>query len=114
MDNKVSSELQAIHFNIVSSHQGKNDKLAWKRKVKKMEGLISDISHYEEEILKIVMAKQPIMDDINKLRIEMVRDCIHPKDHLVHHGTYITCKFCERNISIPRIPQTAVESSDDE
>jgi hypothetical protein len=113
---RVTPELQAKHIAAVSSHHGKNEKLAWKRKIKKMEGIIAEIGKFEEQILEIVKQKQPLMDDIALLRAEMVRECIHPRDHLVHMGTMLTCKFCNNNISIPRIfSQTLkVEESEDE
>lgn len=116
-ENALTPELQNTHINIVSSHQGKNEKLAWKRKIKKMEGFIAELGDYEEAILELVKAKQPTIDDINKLRLEMVRDCIHPKDHLLHHGTHLECKFCNRKISIPKIAKVTTMSdldSDDE
>ena len=99
----VTPELAAKHIAAVAAHHGKNEKLAWKRKVKKMMGLIQDVGVVEQEILELVLKKQPTLDEIAILRAEMTKECIHPKDHLVHLGTYLVCKFCDRKISIPRI-----------
>lgn len=98
-----SVEEQAKHISAVAAHHGKNEKLAWKRKVKKMDGLFSQLHVFEERILAIVKEKEPLMDDVALLRSEMVKECIHPKDHLVHMNTHLLCKFCEKKISIPRI-----------
>lgn len=99
----VAPELAAKHIAAVAAHHGKNEKLAWKRKIKKMAGLIESVAVVEEEILTLVLKKQPTLDEIAILRAEMVKECIHPKDHLAHLDSYLLCKFCDRKISIPRI-----------
>lgn len=99
----TTPQLAARHIAAVAAHHGKNEKLAWKRKVKKMMGLISEVGVFEQQILELIRNKQPILDDIAVLRSEMMKECIHPKDHLVHHDSYLFCKFCEKKISIPRI-----------
>lgn len=99
----VTAELAAKHIAAVAAHHGKNEKLAWKRKVKKMMGLIEQVGFVEQEILELSLKKQPTLDEISVLRAEMIKECIHPKDHLVHLGTCLLCKFCENKISIPRI-----------
>lgn len=103
MQEELTPELIAKQLSTVALHHGKNEKLAFNRKIKKMEGLIESIRDYEQMILDIVKNKQPIADDIRELRAEMVKECIHPKDHLIHCGTYIFCKFCEKKISLPRL-----------
>jgi hypothetical protein len=99
----VTQELALRHINAVAAHHGKNEKLAWKRKVKKMTGLICDVGIIEQQILELIAEKQPTLDAIAMLRAEMTKECIHPKDHLVHLTSYLLCKFCENKISIPRI-----------
>lgn len=74
------------------------EKLSWRRKLKKLEALVDDLRPYEEEILKLHQEKMPIMDKIEKLRRVMIDECIHPKDQLVHKGTHIECKFCDKII----------------
>lgn len=109
----LTAEQQAKHINAVAAHHGKNEKLAWKRKVKKMEGLFTQLRVFEERILAIVKEKEPLMDDVALLRSEMVKECIHPKDHLVHLNTYLLCKFCEKKISIPRILKEEAPEADE-
>lgn len=99
----VSPELAAKHLATVSSFCGKNAKLAWNRRVKKMNELIEQVRLYEDRILEIVREKQPFLDEVSELRNEMMKECIHPKDQLVHIGTYIHCRFCEKKISLPRM-----------
>lgn len=99
----VTPELAAKHIQAVSSYHGKNAKLTWNRKIKKMQALIEDVGVFERQILEMSLLKQPILDQIAVLRNEMVKECIHPKDHMYHAGTFLVCKFCDKNISIPRI-----------
>lgn len=103
----VTPELAAKHIQAVSSYHGKNAKLTWNRKIKKMKGLIDELAVFEERILNITLEKQPVLDEIAELRNEMVKECIHPKDHVYHAGTFLVCKFCNKNISIPRILPSA-------
>jgi len=74
------------------------EKLSWRRKLKKLEGLVDELRPYEEKILKLYEDKLPIMDKLEKLRQVMVEECIHPKDQLVHKGTHLECKFCDKII----------------
>jgi hypothetical protein len=108
----VTPALAKLHINAVVSHHGKNEKLAWKRRVKKMMGLIDEMKVVDEQILELSRSKQPTIDEVALLRSEMVKECIHPRDHLVHAGTFLLCKFCERRISIPRILPLEVEDSE--
>lgn len=74
------------------------EKLAWRRKLKKMETYLEDLQPFEDRILEIYMEKQPLMDKIEKVRQEMTEECIHPKEYLVHRGTHVECKFCNKLI----------------
>lgn len=85
-------------INSVTRFPSNADKLAWRRKMDKMQGLLEELSPVEEEIFKLYEKKIPIMDKISELRKVMVSECIHPKDHLVHKGTHIECKFCNKII----------------
>jgi hypothetical protein len=90
------------HLDAVASLSPKAEKLAWKRKEKKMQGFVEDIGKIEDQILALVKEKMPLDDEISELREIMVKDCIHQKSDLAHLGTHIVCKFCERKLSIPR------------
>ena len=79
------------------------EKLAWRRKLKKMESYIEDEARpLEDKILALYREKLPIMDKIEKLRQVMVDECIHPKEYLIHKGTHIECKFCGKSIKPKR------------
>lgn len=77
----------------------KNDaKLAWRRKKKKLEEVLEELKPYEDKILALYEERVPIMDKMEKIRQAMVVECIHPKDQLVHKGTHVECKFCDKII----------------
>lgn len=82
----------------VSGFANNAEKLSWRRKLKKMHQLIDDLRPFEEEILRLHAKKQPIMDKIQKIRNSMSEECIHPKEYLVHRGTHVECKFCNKLI----------------
>ena len=88
-------------FEMISNHADRSEKTAWKRKHENMQKLIGTLKPIEEKILKIIYEeKQPILDQINELRNEMVKECIHPFDFLVEKDGYVECKFCNKKIKI--------------
>lgn len=91
-------------FEYVSKVKHKNERLAWKRKYEKMQTLIKEkMEPLNEEALKIIEKKQLVLDELTPLRLQLVKECVHPKEFLVHMGTHITCKFCDSNLSLPSI-----------
>lgn len=86
----------------ISNFQDKNIILSWKRKMKKMTTLIESLTPIQDKILALLEEKQPITDEIEVLRLEMVKSCIHPIDLLQHKGNYIECKFCNAKIVLNR------------
>jgi len=89
-------------FEKISNFADRSEKTAWKRKLANMEKLIEDLEPIQQKILNIIKEeKQPILDQIQMLRKEMVNECIHPYEHLVLKDGYIECKFCNKRISIP-------------
>jgi len=89
-------------FETISNHANRSEKTAWKRKLANMEKLIEQIRPIEEKILDIIKdEKQPILDDIQALRQEMIKECVHPFEHLVQKDGYVECKFCNRRIRVP-------------
>jgi GTP1/Obg family GTP-binding protein len=100
----IDKQLDAI-----SKHADKNERLAWIRKMKKLQELVTTLEPFEQQIFEIIMKKQPIVDEINDIRNELVKVCIHPKDSLAHLDTHAICKFCNRKISLPE-----VDTGDDE
>jgi hypothetical protein len=85
---------------VVSKQSHKNDKLAWARKRKKLEEMVEELQPLESQILDLMAKKQVHLDEITALRMMMIRECIHPQESLVHHGTYIDCKFCGNKLGI--------------
>jgi len=94
---------QAVERNLfesISNHADRSEKTAWKRKLANMEKLIEKLRPIEEKILNIIKdEKQPMLDEIQALRQVMVKDCIHPYEHLVQKDGYVECKFCNRRIN---------------
>lgn len=84
----------------------KNERIAFARKVKKMEELTESLEPIEAKILEIVLnEKYPIMDEIEELRATMIKECVHPKEFLVFHSyegesPYVECKFCNAKLVV--------------
>lgn len=92
---------ESLIKNKVSSISTRNEKIAWNRKMVKMEKLIAKLLPIEERILEIIKEeKYPLMDEIEKVRKTMVSECIHPKEYLIIDPdcTHAHCKFCGKNI----------------
>lgn len=86
----------------ISKNKHKNERLSWKRKFDKMQLIIAEIQPIEAAILKLSLEKDKVVNQITELRHQMVKECIHPRDHLIHMGSYISCKFCNVNLSLPK------------
>lgn len=81
---------------------GKKSK-SWDSEVKVLETLVEKANELSDNLLLLREAQLLKIEEIMQLREVMVKDCIHPADHLVHFGTHIRCKFCETKLSIPKI-----------
>ena len=86
----------------VANIKDKNEKLSWTRRQKKIEEMAIEMQPIEDQILALTAQRQEVLDKIQVLRKQMVKECIHPKNSLVHKETYIECKFCNAKLSIPR------------
>ena len=100
MARELDEEQAKRELDNVAKFSDKNQRLAWRRKRLKMDDLLEKIRPYEEQILEVILKKQEIMDDIEKVRQTMVKECVHPADYLVHKGNHILCKFCKNKIVI--------------
>lgn len=83
----------------------KNERIAFTRKLKKIQELVESLEPIEAKILDIVLnEKYPIMDQIQELRTTMIKECVHPKDQLVYHNNgeeeYVECKFCNAKLMV--------------
>lgn len=88
-------------FEKIANHSNRSEKTAWKRKLTNMEKLIEQLRPVEEKILDIMrIEKQPLLDKVQVLRLEMVKECIHPFEHLVQKDGHVECKFCNRRIVV--------------
>jgi hypothetical protein len=97
---------ERLELNAVNMMALKHEKLHWNRLHEKMGKYLEKIKPLEEKIFEIQKLREPILDDIDFLRIEMVDFCVHPKDLLIHKGDHILCKFCNKKLSIPTIKRT--------
>lgn len=96
MEKDVKQKLE-----VVSNFANRSEKTSWNRKLDNMVKLMAKLSPIEDEILEIIKTKkQPLLDQINKLRSTMVNECIHPIEQLVDHNNHIECKFCNRRFNI--------------
>lgn len=100
---ELTPEVMNKQLDTIAKHADKNERISWNRKMSKLHDLVDAVAPFEERIMQILLEKQPLVDQINDLRAEMVRDCVHPKDMLVHHATSAECKFCNRKISLPNV-----------
>lgn len=98
----TTTDKQEEQLDFIAKYKHKNERLSWKRKNDKMQEIIKELEPIEAEALILLTAKQEIMERIQELRKIMVKECIHPRDCLVHMGEYIACKFCNTNLSLPR------------
>lgn len=86
---------------VIAKGTNKNEKLAWARKRKKLDEIISGkLQPIQDKILELHREKQTVLDEVAELREIMVSDCVHPPEYLVHHGVVIECKFCLKKITI--------------
>lgn len=99
-DNRSQQERE---LKIASNIKDKNEKLSWTRRQRKIESMVEELEPLNEQLVELLAKRQEMLDKITALRKQMVKECVHPKDNLVHMGTYIKCKFCNSNLSIPRI-----------
>lgn len=85
-----------------SNIKHKNDKLSWSRRQTKVEEMVEAMRPIEDKIMEYTAQRQEILDKVQEVRKQMVKECIHPRNSLVHKGTHIVCKFCNAKLSIPR------------
>ena len=89
----------------ITAIKPKNERMAFKRKMVKLDELVESLKPIEDKIIQIIVdEKYPIMDQIQALRLSMIKECVHPKEYLIHYKEddkeYVHCKFCEADISV--------------
>lgn len=98
----ISKKQLQQDFEVIKKRIDKNEKLAWIRKRNRIEELVEKLQPIEDKVLELMAQKEPILDEINDMRLVMLKDCMHLEDYLLHHGSYIECKFCGTKIAINR------------
>ena len=79
----------------IANHATRSEKTSWQRKQTNLEKIVTEeINPLEDQILKLVVEKNKLMDDVEKIRLEMVYTCVHPADLLVWKDNIVECKFC--------------------
>lgn len=87
----------------IANHATRSEKLSWERKMDNLSALLEKLTPIEAQILDLMAKKYEIFDEITSARKEMVRDCVHPYTHLLHKGTHVQCKFCERSFAVGQL-----------
>lgn len=86
----------------VSRMKNNNEKLSWKRKYEKMQTIINELDETNKKIQSLENEREEVYSRILVLRNTMIKECIHPLDHLIHKNDYIECKFCNVKLSLPK------------
>ncbi len=107
-ENETEEEKQQrIIFETISNSANRREKTSWSRKMDNMVNHLAKLRPIEQKILDIIETeKNPIMDDIQELRKHMIKECVHPYEYLVQKDGYVTCKFCDKRIGIPNVPES--------
>lgn len=99
----VTPEELAIHRakDFISNHATRAEKTAWQRQHENLAKLVRKLAPIEDKMLDLINQKSKIIDEVMVLRKDLVEQCIHPFEDLVHHEGCIICKFCEKKMAIP-------------
>lgn len=102
----------------ISNHATRSEKVSWERQYGNMQKLLTEkLQPIESKILDLIGEKNKIFDEIVVLRDDLVRDCIHPFEHVVEDApstsassidsitilrpgiTYV-CSFCNKKVAL--------------
>lgn len=96
----------------ISNHATRSEKVSWERQYGNMQKLLEEeLQPIEDQILKLIGEKNKVFDKIVVLRDELIRDCIHPYEHVTGlpsvdvggvqfaSGTYV-CTFCNKKVAL--------------
>ena len=95
----------------ISNNANRSEKTSWNRKMENMVRLLAQLRPIEEQIIALHEKKVPLFDEIQILRKEMVRDCVHPYEYVLVEKDHAKCKFCERKLSLPKADLLDIRSS---
>jgi small-conductance mechanosensitive channel len=100
-ENETPEERQERHIKEkIANKPNRPEKVSWNRKLANLEKLYEKIQPIEEQILDLIAQKQPIYDEMQEIREEMVNECIHPYDYLVINDDHVLCKFCNKKLKL--------------
>lgn len=103
-DNETNDEQSIRHIKeTIANSANRSEKTSWNRKMDNMVKLMSTLRPIEEQILELQAKKMPIFDEIQGLRLSMVKECVHPFEYLVVNVDHVVCKFCDKRIRIPDV-----------
>lgn len=104
----------------ISNAANRSEKTSWNRKMDNMVKLLAALHPLEAQIIDLQAKKIPLFDEIQLLREQMKRECIHPYEYLIvnqksppnhevsliqHNRDYVVCKFCDKKLSIPKLTE---------
>jgi hypothetical protein len=96
-EQKIRMDLEAI-----SNYATRSEKMSFHRMMDNLVKAIAELKPIQDKILELETKKIPLVDEIATLRNKMVRDCVHPYEHLVHKGDHIECKFCNKKFALTK------------
>jgi hypothetical protein len=100
-ENETTEDAAIRHImETVSSTATRNEKVSWNRKMDGMQELLTKIRPIEDSITDLLAIKQPLIDQIQDVRQEMVKDCVHPYTHLIYKDDHVVCKFCYKKFVV--------------
>lgn len=100
-ENETIEDAEIRHImETVAGSATRNEKVSWNRKMDGMQDLLNKLRPIEDQISELLTAKQPILDLVQELRQEMVKDCVHPYTHLIYKDDHVVCKFCYKKFVV--------------
>lgn len=84
----------------IASLPDRSEIRSWERKCIAMQKLLEQLAPIDEQVLKIMQERLPLIAEIEELRHQMTQECIHPIEHLVETDNHVVCKFCDRKLVI--------------
>lgn len=96
----MTSTVDKEIIKIISDSSEKKEKVMFSRKMEDLNELLAEIQQFETKISEMIVAKQPLLDQLFMMRKEMVKICVHPREFLEQTDDGVICKFCNKVIKI--------------
>lgn len=102
-ENETKEQMETRQYlESIANHATRSEKTSWNRKYGNMQTLLEKLEPIEQQIIDLMGEKQPILDEIQMLRKEMVETCVHPYEMLTVSNGFVLCKFCNKVITKPK------------